>query len=135
MKYKLYICSILKNEDHSYQFVINKAGILNSNRLAFLFICNNYHPKEDRESTQRDRLRMKGLICQSTAVCLSHEQRSVAAPERMSKYVRLGEHRHRHRHHHHHPKNINQPPISHHLFQVLLLFNHKLLHGHLVVDG
>ncbi|XP_047952194.1 heavy metal-associated isoprenylated plant protein 35-like isoform X2 [Salvia hispanica] len=66
---------------------------------------------------------MKGLICQSTAVCLSHEQRSVAAPERMNKYVRLGEHRHhhRHRHHHHHAKNIKQPPISHHLFQVVVL--------------
>ncbi|XP_042063384.1 protein SODIUM POTASSIUM ROOT DEFECTIVE 2-like [Salvia splendens] len=62
---------------------------------------------------------MKGLICQSTAVCLSHEQRSVAAPERMNKYVRLGEHRHRH--HHHHAKNINQPPVSHHLFQVVVM--------------
>ncbi|KAL1564666.1 protein SODIUM POTASSIUM ROOT DEFECTIVE 2-like [Salvia divinorum] len=68
---------------------------------------------------------MKGLICQSTAVCLSHEQRSVAAPERMNKYVRLGEHRHRHRHRHattfSSSKNTKQSPISHHLFQVLLL--------------
>ncbi|KAL1564665.1 protein SODIUM POTASSIUM ROOT DEFECTIVE 2-like [Salvia divinorum] len=68
---------------------------------------------------------MKGLICQSTAVCLSHEQRSVAAPERMNKYVRLGEHRHRHRHRHattfSSSKNTKQSPISHHLFQVVVM--------------